>query len=367
MADTEIEWATKVWNFTRGCGRVSSGCVNCYAERQAIRHSTRPGAPYAGLVKHHRDGPRWTGDVRFVAEKLAEPLHWKQPRDGSRHRIFVNSMSDLFHEGFTNEQIAAGFGVMAACPQHDFLILTKRAKRMREWFEWAHGDPLVAMTKALGEHGFGRDVIRRAAYREPRDQAQSWPLPNVWLGCSAEDQQRADERIPLLLQCPAAVRWVSAEPLLGPIDFTRLGHNAVNRNALTGMLDGPGGTTLTRDQVPGLDWIVVGGESGPGARPCDVRWVRSIVRQCCDAGVPAFCKQLGAHVLDANDTNYDGVDNQEGLDAWPYGTEVEDFWNDPNRRHQGAAVRFLLDDRKGGEPEEWPSDLRVREWPEVRA
>src|SRR5262249_48237497 len=153
---------------------------------------------YDGLIRVVGGEARWTGDVRMIPEHLADPLRWKKPR-----RIFVNSMSDLFHEKLTNEQIAAIFGVMAAAPRHTVQVLTKRARRMREWFEWAHGDPIVRMTKALGEHGFDHVVCRSAAYRQPHDQAQAWPLPNVWLGVSVEDQEAAGERIPELLRTPA--------------------------------------------------------------------------------------------------------------------------------------------------------------------
>src|SRR5690606_22560010 len=174
---TTIEWTQGTWNPVSGCTRVSPGCDNCYAMRQAHRFSGNC-QPYEGLTTIRRGKVDWTGSVRFVPEMLEVPLQRKPTT------WFVNSMSDLFHESLTNEQIASAFGGMAATPQHTYQILTKRPKRMREWFGWLDG--------------------RR-------------PLHNVWLGVSCEDQARADERIPHLLSTPAAVRFVSAEPLLGPI------------------------------------------------------------------------------------------------------------------------------------------------------
>lgn len=240
MADTKIEWATKVWNFTRGCRRVSSGCGGavgeggCYAERQAYRFSG-PGQPYEGLVRLGKHGPQWTGKGRFVTEKLDEPLRWRAPKNGTRLRIFVNSMSDLFFDAFTNEDIASAFGVMAACPQHDFLILTKRPERMLDWFRWAEAGrdgrightaqircSQAACAAGLSPNAVGYDTVNGTS-RWP------WPLRNVWIGCSVEDQVTADERIPLLLETPAAVRFVSYEPALGPVDFSPwLGDNPVH-------------------------------------------------------------------------------------------------------------------------------------------
>lgn len=270
---TGISWTDTTWNPVRGCSRVSEGCRNCYAEAQAARivrmGKGRP-TPYDGIVKLVDGRPRWTGRVVLDPAKLAEPLRWKAPR-----RIFVNSMSDLFHESLTNEQIAAVFGVMAAAPQHTFQILTKRARRMREWFEWLRNqsDPFPAgaldflddvATDELAGHYDCCHLNLMATCR--------WPLPNVWLGVSVENQDAADERIPELLATPAAVRFLSCEPLLGPVVVPR------------------------HDQSMGpsyspLDWVIAGCESGPGARPCDVAWLRSLRDQCVAAAVPFFLKQ----------------------------------------------------------------------------
>jgi protein gp37 len=254
MADTTIQWTDAVWNPVRGCTILSPGCTNCYAMRQAHRFSGQ-GKPYEGLTRSRaKDGPVWTGDVRLVREHLAVPLGWKNPK-----RIFVNSMSDLFHEGLTDDEICEVFEVMARTPQHTFQILTKRPERM----------PAIA---------------------------SRFNLPNVWLGTSVEDQVRADERIPHLLATPAAIRFLSCEPLLGPLDL---------RPFLAHEPDGK--------------WVIVGGESGPNARPFELDWGRSIVEQTRAAGVACFVKQLGS--------------------------------------------RVRMKDRKGGDPAEWPAELRVREWP----
>lgn len=210
-AESKIEWTDTTWNPVRGCSRVSPGCDNCYAMRQAHRfnHEAQDGArrglgAYDGLTTIRRGKVDWSGRVRLVPEMLGAPLRWRKPR-----RVFVNSMSDLFHESLSDEQIAAVFGAMACCSRHTFQVLTKRAKRMREWIGWADGH------RDTIHHAFS--VATGRAGMRPWD----WPLPNVWLGVSAEDQQRADERIPDLLATPAAVRFVSAEPLLGPIDLSR--------------------------------------------------------------------------------------------------------------------------------------------------
>lgn len=336
MNKTTIAWTDSTWNPTRGCSRVSEGCRNCYAERVASRFSG-PGMPYEGLA---RDG-RWTGIVRLVEGKLDQPLRWQRPR-----RIFVNSMSDLFHESLPDDAIDRVFAVMALAP-HVFQVLTKRPERMRAYMQHRmqhRRDQLYPVSKtchvvpALLRAQLGYSIAVRR-----------WPPPNVHLGVSVEDQETADARIPLLLQTPAAVRWVSAEPLLGPIDLND------SRDWMT-----PG---LTKPRnAPRLDWVVVGGESGPGARPCGVAWIRDVVQQCREAGVPCFVKQLGANVRDRNDAEWDG----STLTAWPNEPDLE---HDPDgyvTNHQGATVRVRLNDRKGGDPAEWPEDLRVQEWPSLR-
>ena len=374
MSDNStIEWTNTTWNPLRGCARVSEGCRNCYAEAVAARFSG-PGLPYEGLTTAKG---RWTGEVRLVPEKLAEPLRWRKPR-----MVFVNSMSDLFHDDVPNEYIAAVFGVMAAARQHAFQVLTKRPERMRAWFELV-ADQALELEALIGETPpagggaasvctmFASQMMANDTRLNPGFRAP-WPLPNVWLGVSVENQAAADKRIPLLLQCPAAVRWVSAEPLLGPVDFSfntdtcHCGEH-VNHGWDGGHLGVP---IVSSYLIEGIDWVVVGGESGRSARPCDVSWVRGVVEQCAGAGVPVFVKQLGAVPLDRNDRGFDADHhryvNDDGSDggpvsgpsAWPEPVDIES-----TDAYQGAPARIVLRDPKGGNPDEWPEDLRVREFP----
>lgn len=314
-----ITWTEETWNPTRGCSRVSEGCRNCYAERMAARFAG-PGEPYEGLAKTSLSGPRWTGKVRMVREHLTDPLRWRRPR-----RVFVDSMSDLFHEKLSQEEIARVFAVMFQAPQHQFQVLTKRASRMATLLRWS------AFWKEVD-----RAACRLADTHRLLSDGDDWksgdPLPNVWLGVSVEDQATANERIPLLLQTPAAVRFVSYEPALGPVDFTRIGHCMnVDLSALEEIVG--------FEERPALDWIIVGGESGPGARRFDVAWARTVIDQCRAAGVAVFVKQLGAEpTTDAR--------TARKADEW--------------------IGLSLLKDHKGGDPSEWPADLRVQEYPERR-
>lgn len=291
MSDkTGIEWTDATWNPVRGCSRVSPGCVNCYAERVAARFSGT-GQPYEGLAERRlkvlgeeegRIVGRWTGKVRFVADKLGEPLAWKRPR-----RVFVNSMSDLFHEGLSDEDIAAVFSVMARAHRHTFQVLTKRADRMREWVSgMASGDTKWRAAWLRGTTHDGHSP------RDPDERFRiSWPLPNVWLGVSVEDQQRADERIPVLLETPAAVRFVSAEPLLGPVMLQGRHtdeHVTRIRSWLSSHRGYPSGQAY---KPPTIDWVIIGCESGPGARPMQREWALSLLGQCSLAHVPVFFKQ----------------------------------------------------------------------------
>lgn len=338
MADSAIEWTDKVWNVTRGCSVVSPGCHRCYAMKQAHRFSN-PGGPYEGLTKlTSKSGAQWTGATRFVPEMLDKPLRWRKPT-----RVFVNSMSDLFHEGFSNEEIAAVFGVMAACPQHTFQVLTKRAKRMRGWFERLAMDPSFelagAADEALCNGGASFESVRRLYHNI---EARPWPLPNVWLGVSAEDQRTFDDRVPDLLQTPAAVRWVSAEPLLGPIDVSAGIVDALHRSGRAPRLE--------------LDWIVVGGESGPGARPCALEWIESIVDQCHVAGAAVFVKQLGAYSTSLQRVAPIEMFSQPEKMAPHRVPGTDECW----------AWRASFAHPKGGDPGEWPVHLRVRGYPEVR-
>lgn len=287
MSRTSIEWTEHSINPIRArlngrvghyCEKLSPGCKHCYSSRFQ---------PRFGLPQFQEQ--RRTDVAPFLdTVKLAEVLRRRKPTT-----YFWCDMTDMFGEWVPDEWIASCFGVMAATPQHTHQVLTKRAKRMREWFEWIGSRHTGTLFGSAG--AFGVDV-------GPLNGI-TWPLPNTWLGVSAEDQQRADERIPYLLETPAAVRFVSAEPLLGPIDFTRLG---VSR--MPGDPPGPGellsvdaleGTVSTLQMartvhtapVACIDWLIAGAESGPGARPMQDDWVRSLRDQCANAGVAFFLKQ----------------------------------------------------------------------------
>jgi protein gp37 len=332
MAKTSIEWTDATWNPTRGCSKVSAGCANCFAERMAARFSG-PGQPYEGLTL---DG-HWVNGARFVPEMLDAPLRWKQPR-----RVFVNSMSDLFHDDVTNEQIAAVFGVMAACPQHTFQVLTKRPQRMLEWFEWILAEADLIREDVIDKTGSARPVehwiacqtIGRAEeligdgliipVEEEDTIPMSWPLPNVHLLVSCEDQATANERIPLILRCPAAVRGVSLEPLLGAIDLTNITAatptgpeqwDVLSDDEYDDEIGGPG---------PRLSWVIVGAETGPHRRSCDVRWIKSLVNQCRSAGVACFVKSI--EVSEHNRTRVSKDPNECG--GWPKGLRVRMYPGD---------------------------------------
>jgi len=272
-----IEWTDATWNPTRGCSLKSAGCRNCYAMRFAYRFSG-PGKPYEGLVRMTADGPKWTGKVVAAEDKLLEPLGWKRPRF-----VFVDSMSDLFHKSLPSTVIDDVFAVMAMCPQHTFQVLTKRPDRAKQWaylvrdgLETARRVGLRALDLTLQLTASGQLPKRAGHGRIDRDgSAVPWPLPNVWLGTSIETQDTADERLQPLLDTPAAVRFISAEPLIAQVDFAFRNWAYVERDDCR------------------VDWIIVGGESGDGARPMRPDWARLIRDDCQVAGIPFFFKQWG--------------------------------------------------------------------------
>jgi protein gp37 len=247
--DSKIEWTDATWNPVTGCTEVSPGCDHCYAKTFAERFRGTPG-------HHFEQG----FDVVLRPERLDQPLRWKKPR-----RIFVNSMSDLFHDSIPDQFIVQVFGTMALAGQHTFQLLTKRHGRMRSLLR----SPDFA-------HAVGVYIGERLG------TIHSWPLPNVWLGVSVENQQWANIRIQALLGTPAAVRFLSCEPLLGPVDLAA----AVRRWERGGI--------ASVEPAGYLDWVIAGGESGRGARPMDPDWVRSLRDQCTTAGVPFFYKQQGS-------------------------------------------------------------------------
>jgi protein gp37 len=316
MQTTNIEWADWTWNPVRGCSRISPGCMNCYAELDMARKNENPKVPgchgYSEfrIVGGGRREAHWTGKVELIESKLLEPLSWRKKalkfarEHGRKPRVFI-SMSDLFHERLPDEAIDSVFAVAALCPEMNFLFLTKRAERMavHSYRRFEHIAEVISnLRRSRGETGIG--AIR-------------WPLPNVWLGVSVEDQKRADERIDHLRRTPAAVRFLSIEPQLEEI----------------------------RVSLEGIDWVICGGESGAHARPFDLAWARSLRDQRKAAGVAFFMKQAGSLPHDSEKVLY-GVG--------PYGPAKEGL----------EPVWLHLKDKKGGDPAEWPEDLRIQEVPD---
>lgn len=324
---SEISWLYspdgtkgKAWNPVTGCDPVSPGCLNCYAAALASRGMCEDHRTLTSKKKRRNAAGRlvnravFNGTVNVHHDRLDDPLRWRKGV-----RVFVNSMSDLFHERVSFEFIAAVYKTMAATPRHTYLVLTKRPSQAVAWYEWA---------------------AKREGYFA--ELGAPWPLPNVQLGISAENQRTLDARTHLLLQCPAAIRWISAEPLLGPIDlrpylphpFDREPHcpwceDCVGR----GPRDHWTAQTDPDAHGPFIDWVVAGGESGPGSRRCDVEWLQPIVEQCDSYGVPVFVKQLGSL---------------------------------PHRE----SLQLALADSKGEDPDEWVGPLeplRRRELARTRA
>ncbi|WP_321385697.1 phage Gp37/Gp68 family protein [Rhizobium sp.] len=380
MADkTKIEWTDATWNPITGCSIVSPGCKNCYAMKLAgtrMKHH----ASRAGLTNPSKSGPVWNGQVRFNEQWLLQPLQqWKKPR-----MIFVCAHSDLFAEGVKDEWLDQIFAVMALAPHHTFQVLTKRPERMRDYLTRGRWRPVLDFgqderpsywiaeaagklwsrlpSKNITVPNHVRTFGQEAHFQRSIKSESLWPLPNVWLGVSVEDQRRADERIPILLDTPAAIRWISAEPLLGPVDISRWTASAnVTCKACQKQFwlheadpcqhqeTGDGWTLAcpqcsacvckpawteadarTMDMQPPehwidrkvgrfskvhptievrsmIDWVVSGGESGLNARPMHPDWARSLRDQCAAAGVPFLFKQWGAHLGGMAEDHGDGV------------------------------------------------------------
>ena len=306
MGTSKIEWTDAVWNPVTGCSKVSAGCKNCYAERifpriygnQSIDEGTGP---------HHR---RFI-DVVCHPERLEQPLQWRKPR-----RIFVNSMSDLFHEAVPDEFVDKVFAVMLACAalegrRHTFQILTKRPERMRCYLTNVQSKPGTDLLRRWAEVGngwicmddedvlFSEYIMGRTCFDWDDDGYNSgdsvyapwaytrklFPLPNVCLGVSVENQETADERIPLLLQTPAVVRFVSYEPAIGPMQLTRHHQWCPEHDFDGGFCSSP------CPSLRSIDWLICGGESGPKARPMQEEWARDVMLQCRASRVPFFMKQ----------------------------------------------------------------------------
>lgn len=344
MADkSKIEWTDATWNPITGCTKVSEGCRNCYAQTFAERFRGTPG-------HYFEDG----FDITLRPDKLSLPMKWRRPKF-----IFVNSMSDLFHEQIPDAYIDEVFGIMLACEVLDdhkntFQILTKRPERMHRYLTQRSPQELFsawalsanALVRVDGGDGPFSEAVATDSFE------RFWPLPNVWLGVSVENQQAADERVPLLLQTPASMRFLSCEPLLGSVELTRLGTDkAYNINALNGVMRANESNTLNPEPlmtIEKIDWVIVGGESGAYARPMHPTWVRSLRDQCVETGVPFFFKGWGEWMpvdepwkggstkdLRANEQwlNADGGQGFHGTGVWR------------TRRNGKRNAGFMLDGR----------------------
>lgn len=327
MSDrTKIAWTDASWNPIRAatrptslfpdektgwaCTKVSAGCTHCYSESLNKRLGT--GLPYTvGALEEV--------ELFLDEETLHLPLRWRKPR-----RVFVCSMTDLFHERVPDAWIDRVFAVMVDARHHTYQILTKRPERMRAYM----ADPETPRRIAGWFKGNHRQGISG-------QQLSTWPPEFVQLGVSVEDQESADARVPMLINTPAAVRFISAEPLLGPVD-------------LDGLWGYPGSADGEALAAWPIQWVILGGESGPSARPCDLAWIRSLLAQAKAAGCPVFVKQLGA-VPVGNAVLYEA--------SWP--AHVRLAWSDDGM----ATYRVRLRHRAGADPSEWPADLRVQEWP----
>lgn len=349
---SSIQWTDETWNPVTGCAKVSQGCKHCYAEtwherfhqgnvtfaRQA-GHPSPAAARAAGVdlpCPPQYDHP--FDVVQLHPERLTQPLHWRKPR-----RVFVDSMSDLFHPDVPDEFIDQVFAVMALSPRHTFQLLTKRPERMREYLGNGHG----LSVDRFHRWATAADALKPGVTVNPETFAGIFGggLVNVWLGVSTEDQRAADERIPILLDTPAAVRFISAEPLLGPIELTR--------ELVGDLVDWLDGTwvhlrTGIVQRAPHLDWVIAGGESGRGARPFDIAWARSLRDHCAQAGVPFFLKQLGANAIisDRQCTGCAGPRPQGRGTTHQLGTV------------EHGPGRYYTPSPKGDVPAEWPPDLR---------
>lgn len=346
---SKIEWTEKTWNPVVGCSIVSPGCTNCYAMRMAQRIERMGSAEhYRGVTRVVNGQPVWTGKLAKAPEHiLMEPLRVKRPT-----MWFVNSMSDLFHESVPDVVIDQVFAIMAMCPQHTFQVLTKRSARMRHYLRHIWGADPQSDDERWEDCAYWRvattaEHLDRVLYeRGDIGGCNWWPLPNVWLGVSAERQKEANERIPDLLETPAAVRFISAEPLLGPINLRQIPvGERIFVDALTGCHEGHGDGVAGWDKVQDalktlptlpertarVDWVIVGGESGPGARPFDLAWARAIVEQCRIVS-RCFVKQVGAHAFDS----------------------------------ASRGIELRTKSKKGGDMAEWPPELRVRQMPVVK-
>lgn len=313
-------------NIVWGCVHASPGCQRCYAETLAKRY--RRGGPF--------NVPTTQKLTPFLDEHELHRMLTYKP--ASRKRVFVGDMTDVFGEWVEDDLLSRLLAVMAVRRDVTFQLLTKRADRLHR-FMTNERTPFHVDMEA---HDWQQDIVIE------------WPLPNVWIGVSCEDQPRADERIPLLRNTPAAVRFVSCEPLLGRIDLLDACYCDLPYRARA--------NTRPNDMRV-LDWVIVGGESGQGARRCNRRWVQDLVEQCRQAKVPVFVKQLGSVVIDRNDAGFMGDEPDQWPEEIAERDAVEHDLDGTRDGYQGAPVRVHLKNRKGADWNEWPEDLRVRQFP----
>lgn len=318
--NSKIQWTESTWNPLAGCDPVSAGCRLCYAATMSYRLEAMGQEKYTGITKIVGNRKVFNGTLTFDYVALYKPISKKKPT-----MYFVNSMSDLFHKDVPVEFIDKVYAVMALTPQHTYQVLTKRPERMAEYF--AMPDTLDRICTAANWMRASRGLMHlKCEYKMP------WP--NVWHGTSTEDQKNADERIPHLLSVPSAVRFISYEPALGPISFEKWLYITAPSTAgpwydYTGKIKectGYGGQAFQSKPSNYIHQIIIGGESGAGSRPFDLRWAFDIVEECESAGVACFVKQMGANPV-----------------------------------YQGESLK--LKDRKGGDMSEWPEALRVRQFP----
>ncbi len=334
---TTIQWTNETWNPTVGCTRTSPGCKNCYA---FALHDMRHAAHQNGKDLPDQYAKPFT-ELQMMQDRLDKPLHWKKPR-----KVFVNSVSDLFHEDVPEEFINKVFAVMAIAKQHTFQVLTKRAERMFAYLKTVRDDDRDLQRFANAACEVTQSPCAAGLFDET-----DWPFKNVWLGVSVENQKYADQRIPYLLKTPAAIRFLSCEPLLGPVDLRHVHfENTVEIDALTG--DHGVNRPLMGRSASRIHWVIVGGESGQDSRTCRTEWLQAIIRQCQVAGVPVFCKQLGANVTTTLPEH----------ESWP----GHDGPNSPVQFMGDGFGNYKvsgLQDKKGGNMAEWPEALQVRQFP----
>lgn len=386
---THIQWTDETWNPVVGCTKVSAGCKHCYAK---TLHDNRHKAYQAGKLQNLPQYAEPFEKVQLMPLRLGAPFGWRKPR-----KVFVNSMSDLFHEDVPESYIKLVLSVAASCPEHTFQILTKRTARMADIvsrIKWKHGLQLFPLGEAMNLlHTYCMDDAGG------KEADPGFVPENIWLGTSVEHQEAANERIRHLLRCPAAVRFLSCEPLLGPVDLVRAVGEPDEQdwdevNLEDDMNDDAGepeefveeceqecdwinfGNDLVKNRehtewerhrrwrarrkklLRELDWVIIGGESGHKPRPFVIQFARNIIGDCRSVGrdqnaehaIKVFVKQLGSNPVDAGDVRC--------ANCFYFRKDLDH--TTPSLEH---PVPIKLKDRMGGDPAEWPEDLRVREFP----